>query len=148
MRAISGCWPQPDARAYNPAIRPLYARVVAKHPDEKAIAIGHAMRKLLHLVFAIWKTKKPFDRSFYRWDTPAQIAPRDGHEPTAAQDQAAGLKESAQPASQEVTAACVGNLPHDAELGQHAFIDFLAHLKARFADRVLEHLNLTGSSRR
>src|SRR5262249_36233561 len=36
----------------NPAVRALYARVVAKHPQEKAIAVGHAMRKLLHLVFA------------------------------------------------------------------------------------------------
>ncbi len=45
----------------NPAVRALYARVVAKHPQHKAIAIGHAMRKLLHLVFAVWKSDKPFD---------------------------------------------------------------------------------------
>ena len=102
-----------SAVRHNPAVRALYARVVAKHPDQKAIAIGHGMRKLLHLAFAFWKTKKPFDRNFYRWDTPAHIAPRDGHEPTAAQDQAAGLKESAKPASKEVTAACEASLPHD-----------------------------------
>jgi transposase len=42
-----------SAVRFNPAVRALYARVVAKHPDHKAIAIGHAMRKLLHLVFAI-----------------------------------------------------------------------------------------------
>src|SRR5262249_56982557 len=30
----------------NPAVRALYRRVVAKHPEHKAIAIGHAMRKL------------------------------------------------------------------------------------------------------
>jgi hypothetical protein len=47
---------------HNPAARALYARVVAKHPDHKSIAVGHVMRKLLHLVFAIWKTKKPFDK--------------------------------------------------------------------------------------
>ena len=128
---------------HNPAVRALYARVVAKHPDQKAIAIGHAMRKLLHLVFAIWKTKKPFDRNFYPWDAPAHIAPRDGHEPTAAQDQAAGLKESAKPAWKEVTAACEGSLPRDAEPGQNAFVDF-AHIKAQLPlARVLEHLNLT-----
>src|SRR5436305_11767669 len=39
---------------HNPAVRALYRRVVAKHPEHKAIAIGHAMRKLLHLVFAVW----------------------------------------------------------------------------------------------
>jgi transposase len=128
---------------HNPAVRPLYARVVAKHPDQKAIAIGHAMRKLLHLAFAIWKTKKPFDRNFYPWDAPAHIAPKDGHEPTAAQDQAAGLKEAAKPAWKEVTAACNDSLPRAAEPGQNAFVDF-AHVKAQLPlARVLEHLNLT-----
>jgi transposase len=128
---------------HNPAVRPLYARVVAKHPDQKAIAIGHAMRKLLHLAFAIWKTKKPFDRNFYPWDTPAHLTPKNGHEPAAAQDQAAGLKESAKPTWKEVTAACEGSLPHDAEPGQNAFVDF-AHVKAQLPiARVLEHLNLT-----
>ena len=58
-----------SAVRFNPAVRALYARVVAKNPDRKAIAIGHAMRKLLHLVFAVWKTKKPFDKTHYRWDT-------------------------------------------------------------------------------
>jgi CHC2-type zinc finger protein len=132
-----------SAVRFNPAVRPLYARVVAKHPDQKAIAIGHAMRKLLHLAFAIWKTKKPFDRNFYPWDAPAHIAREDKHEPTAAQDQAAGLKESAKPVWKEVTAACESSLPHDAEPGQDAFVDF-AHVKAQLPiARVLEHLNLT-----
>src|SRR5262249_56927324 len=38
----------------NPAVRALSARVVARHPDHKAIAVGHAMRKLPHPVSAIW----------------------------------------------------------------------------------------------
>ena len=127
---------------YNPAVRALYARVVAKHPEQKAIAIGHAMRKLLHLTFAIWKTKKPFDRSFYPWDAPAHVTQEKGWEPTAAQDQAAGLKDSAEPASQEVTAACSGTLAHP-EPGHNAFVDF-AHIKAQLPiARVLEHLDLT-----
>src|SRR5262249_16850887 len=44
----------------NPAVRALYSRVVTKHPQHKAVAVGHAMRKLLHLVFAICKSKRPF----------------------------------------------------------------------------------------
>jgi hypothetical protein len=48
----------------NPAVRSLYLRVVAKHPEHKAIAIGHAMRKLLHLAFALWKTDRPFDPAY------------------------------------------------------------------------------------
>jgi transposase len=57
----------------NPAVRARYARVVAKHPPEKAIAVGHALRKLLHLVFAVWKTGRPFDPGHYPWPTPAHV---------------------------------------------------------------------------
>jgi transposase len=137
-----------SAVRYNPAVRALYARVVAKNPDQKAIAIGHGMRKLLHLVFAIWKTKKPFDKTHYPWDTPAHVAELDARNEqeaaaTPEQEQAAGLTLTAEPAQKEVTAACEGNLSHDAEPGQHAFVDF-AHVKAQLPiARVLEHLNLT-----
>jgi transposase len=137
-----------SAVRYNPAVRALYVRVVAKHPEHKAIAIGHGMRKLLHLVFAIWKTKKPFDKTHYPWDTPAHVAGldvRDEQEAAATpeQTQAAGLTLTAEPAQKEVTAACEASLPHDAEPGQHAFVDF-AHVKAQLPiTRVLEHLNLT-----
>ena len=39
------------------------------------VALGHCMRKLLHLVFAVWKTGKPFDPEHYPWDTakPAKV---------------------------------------------------------------------------
>jgi len=137
-----------SAVRYNPAVRALYARVVAKHPDQKAIAIGHGMRKLLHLVFAIWKTKKPFDKTHYPWDTPAHVAGLDARDEQEAaakpeQEQAAGLTLTAEPAQKEVTAACESSLPHDAEPGQNAFVDF-AHVKAQLPiARVLEHLNLT-----
>jgi transposase len=136
-----------SAVRYNPAVRALYARVVAKHPDQKAIAIGHGMRKLLHLVFAIWKTKKPFDKTHYPWDTPAHVAELDKREEeeaaaTPEQEQATGLTLPAEPAQKEVTAASEASLPHDAEPGQHAFVDF-AHVKAQLPiARVLEHLNL------
>jgi transposase len=44
---------------HNPVIRLLYTRQRAqgKRGD---VALGHCMQKLLHLVFAIWKTGKPF----------------------------------------------------------------------------------------
>jgi transposase len=44
---------------HNPIIRSLYARQRAqgKRGD---VALGHCMRKLLHLVFAVWKTDQPF----------------------------------------------------------------------------------------
>jgi transposase len=69
-----------SALRFNPAARALYARVVAKHPDKKAIAVGHVMRKLLHLVFAIWKTRTPFDAQHYPWGTPAHVDPQSAAE--------------------------------------------------------------------
>ena len=67
----------------NPAVRALYRRVVAKHPEHKAIAIGHAMRKLLHLVFAIWKSDRPFDPKHYPWEGPATPAVEGSRRPGA-----------------------------------------------------------------
>ncbi len=62
---------------FNPAVRALYARVVAKHPNRKAVAVGHAMRKLLHLAFAVWKTRRPFDAAHFPWDAPTSVDPTD-----------------------------------------------------------------------
>jgi transposase len=64
-----------SAIRFNPAVRALYARVVAKNPERKGIAVGHAMRKLVHLVFAIWKSGKPFDANHYPWGNPAHAEP-------------------------------------------------------------------------
>ncbi|MFM8218923.1 MAG: transposase, partial [Planctomycetaceae bacterium] len=60
----------------NPPIKTLYERQIAagKSPS---VALGHCMRKLLHQVFAIWKTNQPFDKCFQsrqRPTSPARIA--------------------------------------------------------------------------
>src|SRR5207344_2947758 len=62
-----------SAVRFNPAVRALYARVVRKHPQHKAIAIGHGMRKLIHIAFAVWTTGRPFDPNHYPWHTPAHV---------------------------------------------------------------------------
>jgi transposase len=62
-----------SAAQHNPAVRPLYQRARAKHPDHPGIAVGHAMRKLLHLVLTVWKTGKPFDPAHYPWDQAAHL---------------------------------------------------------------------------
>jgi len=142
-----------SAVQHNPAVRALYARVVAKHPNPKAIAIGHAMRKLLHLVFAVWKSQKPFDAAHYPWDTPAHLTPPTASAPAPSaapapsqQEQAAGLRNSAEPVRQEVTAACDPSIPQPAPAGG-VFIDF-AHLKRQLPlARVLDHLGLTARLR-
>jgi transposase len=141
-----------SAVQFNPAVRALYARVVPKHPDRKAIAIGHAMRKLLHLAFAVWKTGKPFDKSFYPWDTPAHVEgsePRDEGRDDTVQKEAAGLKNPDVPERKEVTAASsvsITTLPHEPADAKTP-IDF-AHLKKQLPiQRVLEHLGLASKLR-
>jgi hypothetical protein len=124
----------------NPAVRALYARVVAKHPQHKAIAVGHAMRKLLHLVFAIWKTGRPFNPDHYPWQAPAHA--EDTALPIAAADQAAGHTPETEPALPVVTAACTDNLGATPREGERLLIDF-AHIRRQLSmDRVLDQLGL------
>jgi hypothetical protein len=48
-----------SAAVHNPVVRALYLRqrAAGKRGD---VALGHCMRKLLQLVFAVWKTNQPF----------------------------------------------------------------------------------------
>jgi transposase len=144
------------ASRFNPAVRPLYARVVAKHPEHRGIAVGHAMRKLLHLAFAIWKTGKPFDANHYKWEAPAHV-PGSTKESKVAEtpspaantevNQAAGHTLTAEPAQKVVTAACPVTLPDQATVSNDAYLDF-AHLKSQLPlATVLDHLGLTGRLR-
>ena len=55
----------------NPALRALYARKKAEKKQGN-VALGHCMRKMLHLVFAVWKTGKPFDSHHYPWAQTSQ----------------------------------------------------------------------------
>ena len=146
-----------SAVRFNPAARALFRRVAAKHPQQKAIALGHVMRKLLHLVFAIWKSGKPFDPQHYPWDKPNHVAgvPSDNQlsleaasVPTSdnalsVNEQAAGHKPEAEPAKKVVTAACVPTVAPDETVGDDSAIDF-AHLKRQLPlARVFEQLGLS-----
>ena len=145
-----------SAIRFNPAVRALYARVVAKHPKRKAVAVGHAMRKLLHLVFAVWKSGRPFDPHHYPWQAPAHVAGCDNGTSAdgAATDngmspesQAAGPKPDAKPAWTGVAAACADSVAEGATVGEGAFIDF-AHLKRQLPlTRVLDQLGLSSRLR-
>jgi transposase len=79
---------------HNPALRALYARQRARGKSGD-VALGQCMRKLLHLVFAVWKTDRPFDRNHYPWD---QAAP-------GKKEKAAGRNRETEPEEQAVTAA-------------------------------------------
>ena len=52
---------------WNPAIRALYRRLRAKG-KRGDVAFGHCMRKLVHLVYAVWKTDRPFDEKHFPWE--------------------------------------------------------------------------------
>lgn len=136
-----------SASRHNPACRALYARVRAKQPDRPAIAIGHVMRKLLHLAFAIWKSGKPFDPKHYSWDNPAHV---DGNNTCkdvdgSMEEQAAGLKPDV-PAKSEVTATCEGTVAEPVQTGE-PWINF-GHVKTQLPmSRLLDHLGLSARLR-
>jgi transposase len=134
-----------SATRCNPAVRALYARVVAKHPQQKAVAVGHAMRKLLHLVFAIWKSGRPFQPDWYPWEADTAGAASD--RPLSADDQAAGHKPGTRPARSVVTAACTDTVGEAEAVGESTPVDF-AHLKRQLPlAQVLDQLGLTARLR-
>lgn len=57
-----------SARHYNPELKAYYEGKIAggKHPS---VATGAVARRLLHVVYAVWKQNRPF-RQDYQW-TPA-----------------------------------------------------------------------------
>src|SRR5262249_11015882 len=138
-----------SAVRWNPAVRALYRCLVARHPNRKAIAIGHAMRKLLHLAFAIWKSDRPFDPDHYPWEgsaTPAdegaEVPAPPPVPPAVPTEQAAGHKPETKPAGSVVTAACAPTVAAPGPVDEGTFVDF-AHVKGQLSlARVLEHLGL------
>jgi transposase len=107
-----------SAIRHNPAIRALYGRLKAKG-KRGDVAIGHCMRKLLHLVFAVWKTDRPFDAKHYPWENPGDTplstttpGVPDAGATSPANDKAAGHKRD-MPAKEVVTTApsTVGSTP-------------------------------------
>ena len=69
-----------SAIRHNPAVRALYRRLEAKG-KRGDVAMGHCMRKLLHLVFAVWKTDRPFDGEHFPWENPGDASRGDDDHP-------------------------------------------------------------------
>jgi transposase len=57
------------ALRHNPVIAALYRRLRAKG-KRGDVALGHCMRKLLHLVYAVWITNRPFAEQHVAGQTP------------------------------------------------------------------------------
>jgi transposase len=89
------------AIVHNPAIGALYRRLKAKG-KRGDVALGQCMRKLLHLVYAVWKTNRPFDEKHFAGETP-NAAATDAAAPTN-NETAVGHKRDV-PAEEVVTTA-------------------------------------------
>jgi hypothetical protein len=140
-----------SAIRFNPAVRALYARVAAKHPTRKAVAVGHAMRKLLHLVWAVWTTGKPFDPKHYPWGTPAHVKGSDTSmsmtESEGSTKQAVGLTPDVL-AQNAAAAVCPDSVATTEPVGEGTSVDFV-HLKKQLPlTRVLNQLGLTARLKR
>lgn len=128
-----------SAVVHNPAVRPLYARLRAngKRGD---VSLGHCARKLLHLVFAIWKTNRPFDPNHYPWTSSEVTTAED---PRPRNGSAAGPKPEQVQAQKEVTAATAKIEPSRNNVNismSSQFVDY-AFLREQIGiERVLRHL--------
>jgi transposase len=134
---------------HNPAIRALYRRLKAKG-KRGDVAIGHCMRKLLHLVFAVWKTNRPFDEQHFPWEHPREMpsAPQADTTPSG-NDKAVGHKRDL-PAKEVVTTAVSTVEPTPAAVKPAAQatpatrpqVDFAFLRQQVTMEQVLQHLGL------
>jgi transposase len=125
------------ATLHNPAIRALYARQKSRG-KRGDVALGHCMRKLLHLVFAVWKTGRPFNPAHYPWEPRPATAPPE-------KQMAAGHRED-KPLDQKVVTAATCNVesavsPVNALPRRPVKIDYAALRGQVTMEQVLRHLN-------
>jgi transposase len=140
------------AITFNPAVRALYRRLRAKG-KRGDVAIGHCMRKLLHLVFALWTTDRPFDKEHYPWeqpsDTSASVPTPPQPAPAPVNEKAAGHTRDV-PAKQVVTTATPSVAPAPAPVNPtpapttpaRPRIDYAFLRRQVTLEQVLRHLNL------
>jgi transposase len=149
-----------SAIRHNPAIRALYARLKARG-KRGDVALGHCMRKLLHLVFAVWKTNRPFDPQHFPWEqwphTPGSAtspASADAGGRSSHNQEAVGHKRDVPP-TEVVTTAASTVAPTPAPVNPAAAAKPTPRPKLDYAflrqqvsmGQVLEHLGLLGNLR-
>lgn len=57
--------PALTASRHNQALRAFYQRLVERHPNHKKIALVAVMRKLLLLIYSLWKSGQAYDEEFH-----------------------------------------------------------------------------------
>jgi transposase len=137
-----------SAMQNNPAVRSLYRRLRAKG-KRGDVALGHCMRKLLHLVFAVWKTAKPFDANHYPWEqvrTTSEVVPAVskenavGHKPE--QVAAEKVVTTASPSVKSTPGTVNASAPPSGPVTQRPPIDFAFLRQQITLEQVLRHLGL------
>jgi transposase len=130
---------------HNPAVRALYRRLAARGITG-GVAMGHCMRKLLHLVFAVWKTGKPFNPDHYPWANPPG--------PPATKEEAAGHSQGTGPVERVVTAATATVAAAAAPVKAPsqpppppAPLHFAALRQQLSMEQILQHLGILGELR-
>jgi transposase len=136
---------------YNPAVPALYRRLKAKG-KRGDVAIGHCMRKLLHLVFAVWKTDRPFDAKHHDGENSRDkpIASDRGTEAKFSTNEEAGGHKRDEPAEKVVTPATssVGPAADPVKPAMPSAarprVDFAFLRQQVSLEQVLAHLGLLG----
>jgi transposase len=134
------------AIVHNPAIAALYRRLKAKG-KRGDVALGQCMRKLLHLVYAVWKTNRPFDERHNTEEAPPAAPSNDAAGPDD-NEKAVGHKRD-MPAEEVVTTANATVAPTPS-LVKPSMANRLARPKVDFVflrqqvtmEQVLRHLGL------
>jgi transposase len=151
-----------SAIRHNPAVRALYRRLKAKG-TRGDVAIGHCMRKLLHLVFAVWKSNRPFNAQHFPWEPSTNTdshmsaaSPGTAGQATAASnDKAVGHKRDMPATEKVVTTAGPTVAPTPASVKPTAPAKPLPRPKVDYAylrqqvtmEQVLERLGVLGNLR-
>jgi transposase len=140
-----------SAMQNNPAVRSLYRRLRAKG-KRGDVALGHCMRKLLHLVFAVWKTAKPFDANHYPWEQaggtaevsqPASKENAVGHKPEqVAAEKVVTTASSSVESSPPTVNASAPETPESGPATERPPIDFAFLRQQITLEQVLRHLGL------
>ena len=58
------------ATRHNPQIKAAYGRICQKHPNEKMIGVTAAMRRILLLIYTLWKNGEEYDPTRAKTHTP------------------------------------------------------------------------------
>jgi transposase len=111
-----------SAIQHNSAVRDLYARLRAKG-TRGDVTLGHCMRKLLHQVFGVWASNRPFDEKLARSRHTPMPEAEPSNEPSQAAGQtqtetAAGHKRVTCPQRKVVTAATTSVKPSASPVNQ------------------------------